>query len=178
MRTKQFLPKLDYFFTIFAIPKKENNMWQRIQTLYLAISTILMAVMLFSVKATVPGADGAAIETYKYLTYIPYAILIIIIILLDILALTTYRFRVFQYRTAVLSALVTLGLQIWLGIEFFVNLHAGAEGSRLVYKLNVVFPLVSVILDALAARGILADELLVESTYRLRRDRKNRKKRS
>ena len=153
-------------------------MWQRIQTLYLAISTILMAVMLFSVKATQISADGSAIETYKYLTYIPYAILIIIILILDILALTTYKFRVFQYRTAVLTALVTLGFQIWLGVEFFVNLHAGADGSRLMYKVNAVFPIVCVILDALAARGILADELLVESTYRLRIDKKNRKRRS
>ena len=113
-------------------------MWQRIQTLYLAISTILMAVMLFSVKATVPGADGTTIETFKYLSYIPYAILIIVILLLNVLALTTYKFRVFQYRTAVLSGLVTLGFQIWLAIEFFVNLHAGSDGSRLIYKINVV----------------------------------------
>ena len=94
-------------------------MWQRIQTLYLAISTILMAVMLFSVKATVPGADGTTIETFNYLSYIPYAILIIVILLLNVLALTTYKFRVFQYRTAVLSGLVTLGFQIWLAVEFF-----------------------------------------------------------
>lgn len=133
--------------------------------------------MLFSVKAAVYGADGEAVETYKYLTYIPYAILLVIILLLNIIALTTYRFRIFQYRTAILTALVTLGLQIWLAIEFFVNLHAGSDGNRLVYKINVVFPLVSIIFDVLAARGILADELLVESTYRLRRDKKNRKTR-
>ena len=143
-------------------------MWQRIQTLYLAISTILMAVMLFSVKAYVPGPDGGVLETFKYLTYIPYAILLIIILVLNILALTTYKIRVFQYRTAVFAA---------LAVEFFVNLHAGAEGTRLIYKVNAIFPLVSVILDCMAARGILADELLVESTYRLRTDRKNRKHR-
>lgn len=153
-------------------------MWQRIQTLYLAISAILTAVMLFSVKAYVPGADGEPAETFKYISYIPYAILLIIILLLDILALTTYKIRVFQYRTAVLVSLVTLGFQIWLGIEFFLNLHASAEGARLVYKVNAVFPLVCFILDILAARGILADELLVESTYRLRTDKKNRKRRS
>lgn len=152
-------------------------MWQRIQTLYLAISTILMAVMLFSVKAYVPGPDGEVLETFKYLTYIPYAILLIIILVLNILALTTYKIRVFQYRTAVFAALVTLGFQIWLAVEFFVNLHAGAEGTRLIYKVNAIFPIVSVILDCMAARGILADELLVESTYRLRTDRRNRKHR-
>ena len=136
-----------------------------------------MAIMLFSVKAYIPGADGEPAETFKYLTYIPYAILLIIILILNVLALTTYKIRVFQYRTAVFSALVTLGFQIWLAVEFFVNLNAGTDGSRLIYKVNAVFPLVSVILDCLAARGILADELLVESTYRLRRDRKNRKTR-
>lgn len=150
-------------------------MWQRIQTLYMAISIILMAIMLFSVKAVVYGADGEPQEVYKYLTYLPYAILIIVILLLDVIALTTWRFRVFQFRTAILSALVTLGLQIWLAVEFFVNLNAGSEGHQLIYKIFIVFPIVSVILDVLAARGILADELLVESTYRLRRDKKNRK---
>ncbi len=152
-------------------------MWQRVQTLYLAISTILIAIMLFSVKAAVYGVDGEAVETYKYLTYIPYAILLVIILILNIIAITTYRFRVFQYRTAILTALVTLGLQIWLAVEFFANLYVGADGNRLVYKVNAIFPLISIIFDLLAARGILADELLVESTYRLRRDKKNRKSR-
>ena len=73
-------------------------MWQRIQTLYLAVSTILMAFMLFSVKAVTVAGDGTVMETYKYLTYIPYAVLIIIILLLDVLALTTYKIRVFQYH--------------------------------------------------------------------------------
>lgn len=153
-------------------------MWQRIQTLYLAVSTILMAFMLFSVKAVAVAGDGTVMETYKYLTYIPYAVLIIIILLLDVLALTTYKIRVFQYRTTVLVALITLGLQIWLGIEFIVNLSSGDDSARMIYKLNAVFPIVCVILDVLAARGILADQLLVESTYRLRTDKKNRKKRS
>lgn len=134
--------------------------------------------MLFSVKAVAVAGDGTVMETYKYLTYIPYAVLIIIILLLDVLALTTYKIRVFQYRTTVLVALITLGLQIWLGIEFIVNLSSGDDSARMIYKLNAVFPIVCVILDVLAARGILADQLLVESTYRLRTDKKNRKKRS
>lgn len=151
-------------------------MWQRVQTLYMGISTLLMAIMLFSVKATEYGNAGEVTETYRYLTYVPYAALIIIILILNAIALTTWKFRVFQYRTAVLTALVTMGFQIWLATEFFVNMHVSGDGHRILYKINAVFPLVCVILDVLAARGILADELLVESVYHLRSSRKDRKR--
>ncbi len=152
-------------------------MWQRVQTLYLAVSAILTLVMLLSVKAVAYTSDGAVMEEYKYLTYAPFAILLIIILILEILSITTYKIRVFQYRTTILTALVTLGFQIWLGAEFFVNLHAAAEGgAKIIYRLNVVFPLVCVILDVLAARGILADQLLVESVSRLREDRRTKNK--
>lgn len=147
-------------------------MWQRIQTLYLAISTILIAVMAFGVKATTVGAEGDPVTEYRYFSYVPYAILIVIILLLNILALTTYKFRVFQMRTAVLSSIITLALQIWLVVDFFSNRDAG-----IIYKISAVFPIVSIILNLFAARGILADEMLVESAYRLRSSRKNRKRR-
>ena len=145
-------------------------MWQRIQTLYLAISTILTAVMVFGVKAELYGADGTSVEEFKYFAYIPYAILLIVILLLNILALTTYKFRVFQMRTAVLSAIITLALQIWLAVDFF-----SCRGTGLVFKVSAVFPIVCVILNFLAARGILADQLLVESAYRLRSAKRRKK---
>ena len=47
-------------------------MWQRVQTLYLAISTILIAVMVFGVKATLPAPEGIEPERFKYFTYIHY----------------------------------------------------------------------------------------------------------
>ncbi|MDD6253357.1 MAG: DUF4293 domain-containing protein [Bacteroidales bacterium] len=147
-------------------------MWQRIQTLYLAISTILIAVMAFGVKATTVGSEGDPVTEYRYFSYVPYAILIVIILLLNILALTTYKFRVFQMRTAVLSSIITLALQIWLVVDFFSNRDAG-----IIYRISAVFPIVSIILNLFAARGILADEMLVESAYRLRSSRKNRKRR-
>ena len=147
-------------------------MWQRVQTLYLAISTILIAVMVFGVKATLPAPEGIEPERFKYFTYIPYAILSILILALDILALTTYRHRIFQMRTALLSSIIPFAFQMWVAVDFFSNM-----GNPLVYKISMVFPTISVILNALAIRGILADELLVESTYRLRESRKNKRRR-
>ena len=146
-------------------------MWQRIQTLYLAIATALMATMLFSVKAVIPGAEGAPDQTVKYIAYIPYLILLIIICLLDLLALTTWKFRIFQMRTAVLAAIITLALQAWLAVDYFTTSDA------MVFRFTAVFPAVAVILDLLGARAILADQMMVESFSSLRsRGRRRRKK--
>lgn len=145
-------------------------MWQRVQTLYLALATGIIAALLFSLKAVVPGADGEWIETYKYSAYVPYLILIIIIVLLDFLALTTYRFRVFQMRTATLAAIITVALQVWLAVDYF------ATSGNVIFRFTAVFPLVAVILDILAIRGIASDILVAESVNHLRSSRKKRKK--
>lgn len=155
----------------FCIPTKtEKNMWQRVQTLYLAISTILVGIMLFSTKAVTVAGDGEVGDKIKFISYIPYLILIIILTLLHILALTTYRFRIFQMRTATLAAILCVALQIWLAVDFF------ATHNMVIFRLTAIFPFVAVILDMLAARGIMADELLVESAYHLRKSRRERKK--
>ncbi len=98
----------------------------------------------------------------SFVSYWPYLVLLVVITLLNILALTTYRFRVFQVRTAVLAALVTFGLQAWLVVDFVLS------GNDPLFHVAAIFPLVAVILDVLAARGIWADELMVRSSDRLR----------
>ena len=139
------------------------------QTLYLALATGLMAAMLFSLKAVVPGADGDFVQEIKYTAYVPYVILLIVIVLLDFLALTAFRFRVFQMRTAVLAAIITLALQAWIAVDYFT-----ADDS-LVFRLTAVFPIVAVIFDLLAARGIASDIMVAESVNHLRTRKKNRK---
>lgn len=152
-----------------AIKKKIQTMWQRIQTLYLVIATALMAAMLFSLKAVVPAADGTFAEEIRYTAYIPYLLLLIIIVLLDFLALTVFRFRVFQMRTAVLAAIITLAFQAWLAVDYF------ATNGDVVFRYTAVFPAVAFILDLLAARGIASDIMVAESVNRLRTKKKNRK---
>ena len=127
-------------------------MWQRVQTLYLAIATALVAALFFCNKA----------GDISFVSYWPYLVLIILITLLNVLALTTFRIRVFQVRTAVLSALLTLALQVWLVVDFVVT------GNNPVFHVPAIFPLLAVILDIMAARAIWADELLVRSSSRLR----------
>lgn len=105
-----------------------------------------------------------------YVRYTPYLILLIIVTFLNFLALTCWKHRIFQMRTAVLAAIITLGLQAWLAVDFFT------ADKTTIFKISAIFPLVCVILDVLAARGILADELMVRSASRLRSSKKEKTK--
>ena len=98
----------------------------------------------------------------RYTAYIPYAALMVIILLLNLLALTTYKFRIFQFRTAVLAALISFAFQVWIAVDFFT------ADSSLIFNMTAVIPVISVILNVLAARNIMADELMVRSSDRLR----------
>lgn len=144
-------------------------MWQRVQTLYLAIATALMALMFFINKAVIIGTGGQITEEYGFISYIPNLILIILIVLLDFLALTTFKQRIFQMRTAVLAGILTIALQAWIAVDYFT------ADDMLVFRVGTIFPLIAAICDFLAAKNIYSDQLMVESFNRLRSHKKNRK---
>lgn len=133
-------------------------MWQRIQTLYLFLATALVVAMLFCDKS----------EGVSFIVYTPYLILIAIVSLLNVLALTTWKFRIFQMRTAILSAIITLALQAWLLVDYFI------ADQDTVFYLTMLFPLASILFDVLAAKNIFSDELMVRSASRLRSHKKRK----
>ncbi len=144
-------------------------MWQRLQTLYLCIATGLVAALFFSVKAFTLGPGGVHAVELTYVKYTPYLILLILITLLQLLAVFSFNARVFQMRTAVLSAILMIALQAWLGVDYFM-----ADGEW-IFKFTAVFPFAAAILNFIAARYILRDQLLVESISHLRSRKKNHK---
>ena len=145
-------------------------MWQRIQTLYLAISTVLVAVLFFSTAFTYNGADGLQEVSYLQLQKPYFAILLGILAAIVLLALVTFKVRILQMRLSVLSAMVALGMQIWLVVLYF------QAPDGIVFRWTAVFPLSVTILNMLAARGCYQDQLMVESAYRIRESRRKRGK--
>ena len=141
-------------------------MWQRVQTLYLMIASALVAALFFSVKAFVFGPDGTHAQEFRYIAYTPYLILLIVVALLQVIALTTFKVRVLQMRTAVLAALILVALQGWLAVDFFT------ADKTVVFRWTAIFPLVAALLDFWAARAIFRDQLLVESLSSLRKRRR------
>lgn len=144
-------------------------MWQRLQTLYLCIATGLIVALFFTVKAFTLGPGGVHSVELTYIKYTPYLILLILITILQLLAVFTFNARVFQMRTAVLSAILMIALQAWIGVDYFT------ADKELIFRFTAVFPLVAAILNFIAARYILRDQLLVESVSHLRSRKKNHK---
>ena len=148
-------------------------MWQRIQTLYLAVSTALLFVLFFSDACTVATPDGMQYVTYLGIRKPYFGILLGILFAMTALALVTFKVRILQMRLSTLAGLVALGMTGWLAFLYFT------APENVTFKWTVIFPLIAAICDFLAARGCFQDQLMVESAYRIResrkRDRKNRK---
>lgn len=144
-------------------------MWQRIQTLYLMISMALTIALLAGTAYTVADPDGMQKVTYLQLQRPYFAILLSILACMIALALIVYKHRILQMRLATLSAIVALGMQVWLAWMYF-----SFQGP--VFKWTVIFPLVICISNLLAARGCFQDQLMVESAYRVRERRKRNRK--
>ena len=119
-------------------------MWQRIQTLYLLIASGLLVAMYFQ-----PYGTG-------------FIILFSIALAAQLLAIVALKSRTLQMRLSNLAALLLLGLQIWMAVSYFT------ANPRPSLSFTAIFPIVAAILDFLAARAILRDELLVRSASRLR----------
>jgi hypothetical protein len=69
-----------------------------------------------------------------------------------------------------LSALMLIGFQIWLGVDFF------RFRNELVFSFTMVFPLVSAILNIMAARCALVDAMTMQAVKTTKKVRKNRKR--
>ena len=145
-------------------------MWQRIQTLYLAISAILITVMLCGDALSYPDEGGLQYISYLQLQKPWIGILLGIIAAMIALALVSFKVRILQMRLSVLSALVALGAQGWLAYLYFT----APEG--MVFKWTAIFPFVIFISNLLAARGCYQDQLMVEAAYHIRDSRRRKRK--
>ena len=147
-------------------------MWQRVQTLYLAIATILIIAMLAGNVGTIIGDQGT--ENVKYYEKTSYLIFLIMTLMANVIALFSFKARMLQMRVAMLSAILLVFFQIWLGVGFArFPLGIGMEetGARMIFSFTAIFPVIAAILNMLAARNIALDEAMVQSAYRLRKSK-------
>jgi len=147
-------------------------MIQRIQTVYLFVSALIIASMMklkladLSVNNELYTFTARGIYNGEELVFNGLAIFIFIwaIVLLHLFVIFKYKKRILQIRILVFTMVLMLGL---FGM-FFYFAYAGFEGAKAAFKIPVVFPVVAVILDYLAIRSIGKDEALIRSLNRIR----------
>ena len=154
-------------------------MIQRIQSIYLLLTTALMAVFLFLPIAQFDTTDGiysftaqgiSTVEAVTTPVFTPtWGVFVLgtIIAVLSFITIFLYKNRPTQARICMINAffLVTFYIVIFLsGYTFREDLSA----SNISWTAYIVMPFVALVLDILAYKAINKDERLVRSLDRIR----------
>lgn len=135
-------------------------MIQRIQSLYLFIVTALFASLFFTKFVTFGEVE------YGVTSSVYMIIINAVIALLSLGTIFCFSNRTLQVRVTIFNMLLMLGwyvMAIYVTYKSFGSFVWTGDMSAV-----ICFPLVSLILDYLAIRGILKDDALVKSYDRLR----------
>lgn len=152
-------------------------MIQRIQTLYLLAVTLLMGVATFTPLAYfVAGSEEYLLHAFalKNATSshptIYMGIIIALSAIVPFITIFLYKNRLLQIRLCAVELVLLVGsvvfmaIYYYLGQRFFSDIAFHAQG----FRIAIIFPLLSLILDYLALRAIFRDEMLVKSLDRIR----------
>jgi len=153
-------------------------MIQRIQTLYLFVSFILMLMMFFFPLAEILSSEGQ-VYTFRfdglhyighqsvYIQTIPTIILLSVIVAVNFISIFLYKHRITQMRISFFNILLMLG---FIGLSYFYisDFSQRLNPEAVTYKIFDAFPLVSAVFSYLAIRAIGKDEALIRSIDRIR----------
>ena len=137
-------------------------MWKRVQTLYIGIATIIIASMFFFRMVTIIAPGGEEIDIMYY-DKVAYIVMLIMLIAGGVTSAFSYKNLFLQARVCMLTALMQIGFQIWLAVDFF-RFH-----NDMVFSFSLIFPIVSAILNIMAARNILIDGMTVQAMQTTRK---------
>ncbi|NOU60000.1 DUF4293 domain-containing protein [Marinifilum caeruleilacunae] len=153
-------------------------MIQRVQTLYLLGSFILIGIMFFFPLAQLTDPSGQNYEfLYRgipaiaegapavFMAY-PVAILLTVIALISLITIFLYKKRMLQIRLTIFNMVCMLGA---MGLIYFsINSQTKELNAIADYSIINAFPLVALILSYLALRSIGKDEAMIRSMDRIR----------
>lgn len=147
--------------SIFALHFSFCKMIQRIQTIYLIVSAIIMGA-LYMWFPVILGEDGSvAIERNEPLVFG----LIFVSIALAIISILSYKKRQLQF---VLNRLNIISNFVLLGVFVYRSLTLSGETLVSEKGIGVLLPVISIVFLVLANKAIKSDEDLVKSVDRLR----------
>jgi hypothetical protein len=156
-------------------------MIQRKQSVYLLLVAILMSWLLIRPYAEMVLQDSHVLEFYSHtiksyspdhdyvtLKYtIPLLLLVVLTGLLNFVNIFFYSRRLIQIRLCMVSAAL-LAIIILTILFYYIMISHTYAHLRHAFRLASIFPVVGIILNFMAYRGIHQDEMLVKSYDRIR----------
>ena len=151
-------------------------MIQRIQSVYLLLMTVCAVVCLCTPvghfhQSGIPVADFYNLWLSMAdgsRTYSPWAMfaLLLAAAVVAFIAIFLFRRRMFQVRMSVFGGLLLVGY--YVVFVYFVYVFKSRYDADFTLNWTAAFPAVALILDYLAFRNIMKDELMIRSLERLR----------
>ena len=153
-------------------------MIQRIQTVYLLIATILMAITIFTPIAqffdgtqeytlsafALKDAAGVTAQSTIYM-----GILLALAGVLPFVVIFLFKNRQLQIRLCAAEIVLLVGSLVVMGIYYYLSARLFESVNGLgSLKLGMIMPLIAIVFVALATRAIFRDEVLVRSLDRIR----------
>ena len=153
-------------------------MIQRIQTLFLLGGLGALLIVFFIPFASMTGQDGilyllqknGILNTHSnqiVIQALPLLLLINFSIILEFLCIFLFKNRRLQIRICIFNLVLIVGIA---GLMYYYFAHAKnvLETTLHHFKITAVLPIVGAILNYLAFRNILKDEILIKSVDRIR----------
>lgn len=149
-------------------------MIQRIQSLYILLGTVLLALSTQLSLVSFMSADGDYVFAASGITQAenvvlattPLLILLLVSAGFNAFAFISFKKRMLQVRALVFSIILQLG-SYGLGAYYMLQIKDSIVGNA-AFSFPVSFPIVAAILSFLAIRAIGKDEALVKSLDRIR----------
>ena len=125
--------------------------------------------MFFCTFATIIGPAGEEL-TIGYYEKLPYLVMLIMLFTAHVAATASFKAFFLQARVAMIAALMSVGFQIWLTIDL-IRFH-----DEMTFSLTFIFPFAAAILDVMAAKRSLVDEMTITAVKSVKSSRRKRKK--
>lgn len=153
------------FLHLPFILDNRHTMYKKIQTYLIGAATILTASMFFCRLATIIGPEGDDLSIMYY-EKPPFIVMLIMLLSAGVCALFSYKSPLLQSRVCMISVLMLVGFQLWLGIDF-MKYH-----KELIFSPTILFPLVSAALNLVAARKSMVDGMTIEAYKAMKKARR------
>lgn len=147
-------------------------MIQRIQSVYLLVSTLLLGLLFLLPFAEIvkDGAiyafnfKGILLDGAVQQSGVAISVFIVVLMALHGFAISSFKNRKRQKMIVIYTILMLLAL---FGLFIFYT-YLSFNGAQIGLKIGAILPLVAIVIDYLAIRAIDKDEALIRSIDRIR----------